>query len=81
VQALLARLSRLNPTRVFLGTIAFLLGGLLLPRPVGGLLLLALAGALAALLTVTWSHHAPATRISRVAILVLLVVLAVLKLG
>jgi hypothetical protein len=78
---LLVRLSRLNPTGVFLATIALVLGGLLLPGAVGGLLLLALAGALAALLTVTWAHHGTRTRVLRLAVLALLVVLAVIKFG
>lgn len=81
MQALLARLSRLNRTGVFLATIALVLGGLLLPRPVGGVLLLVLAGALVALLTVTWAHHDGRTRLIRLAVVTLLVLLAMLKLG
>ncbi len=80
MNALLARLSRLNRTGVFLGALALVLAGLLLPGPVGGLLLLVLAGLLAAVLTVTWAHHDPRTRPIRLAMLALLVVLAVIKL-
>ncbi len=74
-------LSRLNRTGVFLATLALMLGGLLLPGAVGGLLLLALAGGLVALLVATWPHRDPRTRLMRLAVLALLVVLAAVKLG
>jgi hypothetical protein len=77
----LNQLGRRKPTGVFLGALALVLAGLLLPGPVGGLLLLVLAGALGALLTVTWAHHDARTRLLRVIVLTLLVVLAVAKLG
>jgi hypothetical protein len=79
--ALLTRLSRLNPTKVFLAAAALVLGGLLLPRPYGGVLLLATAAALAALLTVTWSYGTARVRIARVVILALLVALALFRLS
>jgi hypothetical protein len=79
-QALLARLNRLNRTAVFLGVVALVIGGLLLPRPYGGVLLLALAAVLAALLTVTWEQGNRQARVARVAILALLVALAVVRL-
>jgi energy-coupling factor transporter transmembrane protein EcfT len=77
---LLARLSRLNPTTVFLATAALVIAGLLAPRPIGGILLLAITGALVALLSLTWERGTPRTRASRVVILALLVVLAVSRL-
>jgi hypothetical protein len=80
-QVLLARLSRLNPTTVFLAAGALVLAGLLLPRPIGGILLLALAGALAALLTMTWPLGTPRTRVAQVLILGLLLVLAISRLS
>jgi Family of unknown function (DUF6703) len=78
--ALFARLNRLNPTVVFLTVLVLVLGGLLLPRPYGGILLLALAGALAALLTTTWQRGSRQTRTARVVILTLLIVLMVYRL-
>jgi hypothetical protein len=80
-QVLLARLSRLNPTTVFLAAGALVLAGLLLPRPIGGILLLALAGVLAALLTMTWPLGTPRTHVARVLILGLLLVLAISRLS
>jgi hypothetical protein len=77
---LLARVSQLNPTTVFLAVGVLVLGGLLLPRPYGGVLLLALAAALAALLGVTWAHGTQRTRAARVVILALLVALAIVRL-
>jgi energy-coupling factor transporter transmembrane protein EcfT len=77
---LLARLSQLNPTTVFLAMAALVIAGLLAPWPVGGILLLAIAGALAALLSVTWAHGTPRTRAARAVILALLVALAVVRL-
>jgi hypothetical protein len=74
--ALFARLNRLHPTAVFLTVLVLVLGGLLLPRPYGGVLLLAMAAALAALLTTTWRRGNQQTRVMRVVILGLLVVLA-----
>jgi hypothetical protein len=77
--ALFARLNRVNPTGVFLAVLVLVLGGLLLPRPYGGVLLLALAAALAALLTTTWQRGNQQSRVIRVVILGLLIVLAVYR--
>ncbi len=79
--ALFARLNRINPTAVFLTVLVLVLGGLLLPRPYGGLLLLAMAAALAALLMTTWQRGNQQTRVMRVVILGLLVVLAVYRIA
>jgi hypothetical protein len=79
-QVLLARLSQLNPTTVFLAIAALVIAGLLAPHPVGGILLLVLAAALAALLSVTWGVGTPRTRVARLAILALLVILAIVRL-
>lgn len=75
----LARLTRLNPTLVVLATLALFLAVLLLPDPVGAVLVLALAGGLAALLTRTWPVLAPSARALRVAVIGLLVAIAVSK--
>jgi hypothetical protein len=77
---LLARLSQVNPTTVFLAVLALVIAGLLAPGPVGGVLLLVIAGALAALLSVTWRFGTPRTRTFRVVILALLVALAIMRL-
>ncbi|MGC9669296.1 DUF6703 family protein [Planosporangium sp. 12N6] len=79
-QVLLARLRQLNPTTVFLVAAALVIGGLLAPRPFGGALLLVMAAALAALLTLTWGYGTSRTRVARVVILALLVALAVVRL-
>lgn len=70
----LNRLSRIGRLRAFLGTLAVLAAALLLPTPYSGLLLLALAAALTALLAVTWRVQPAATRVLRVVVLALLVV-------
>jgi hypothetical protein len=80
-QVLLARLSQVNPTTVFLVTGVLVIGGLLAPGPVGGVLLLLLAAALAALLSVTWSLGTPRTRAARLVILGVLVTLAIIRLA
>jgi hypothetical protein len=77
---LLVRLSRLNQTAVFLGTAGVVIGALVLPGWLGGVLLLALAAALAGLLTLTWHYHDPRTRVLRVSVLAVLVLLAALRL-
>lgn len=76
---LLARLARLNVTAVFLATVAFLLVALFAPGIIGGALLLALAVAMAALLTKTWPVQQPRTRILRMTMLTLLATLAAIK--
>jgi hypothetical protein len=77
---LLARLSQLNATTVFLTTGVLVLAGLLAPHPIGGIVLLLLAAALTALARVTWSLGTPRTRAARVLILGLLLVLAIVRL-
>jgi hypothetical protein len=77
---LLVRLSRLNPTTVFLTAGVVVLAGLFLPAPVGGVLLVLIAAALAALLSLTWPHTPPRMRVARVVILGILLLLALTKL-
>ncbi|WP_416902886.1 DUF6703 family protein [Micromonospora echinospora] len=77
---LLARLSRVNPTGVFLAALALVLVGLLTPGPFGGVLLLLLAAALVALLRLTWPVQTPTTRLIRLLMLTLLVAVALAKL-
>ncbi|MEU1886956.1 DUF6703 family protein [Micromonospora sp. WMMD987] len=77
---LLARLARVNPTSVFLATLALVLVALFAPGPVGGVLLLALAAGLVYLLTVTWPVQAPQTRLLRLVMVTLLVTVALVKL-
>jgi hypothetical protein len=59
---LLRRLARIPKSVALLGTLALLVVALLLPHPYSGILLLALAAALAALLATTWPVQPPATR-------------------
>jgi hypothetical protein len=80
IQVVLARMSRLSPTAVFLAVGGLVLAGLFAPRPYGGVALLVLAAGFAALLRVTWAVGTPRTRAARVVILVLLVALAVIRL-
>lgn len=80
-QVLLARLSQLNPTTVFLTTAGLVIVGLAAPRPVGGILLLMLAAGVAVLLSFTWRLGTPGTRTARLVILALLVVLAIVRLA
>jgi hypothetical protein len=77
---LVARLSQLNGTTVFLTVLVATLAGLLLPTPYGPVLLLLLAGGLLVVLSVTWAGGTPQTRAARLIILVLLVVAAVARL-
>ncbi|NES17018.1 MULTISPECIES: DUF6703 family protein [Micromonospora] len=76
---LLARLARVNPTAVFLATLALVLVALFTPGPAGGLLLLLLAGLLGWLMTVTWAVQRPATRVLRLVMLTLLIAVALAK--
>lgn len=76
---LLAWLARVNPTGVFLGALVLVLVALFAPGIVGGALLLALAGGLAALLVTTWQVQAVRTRTIRLVLLTLLVAVAVMK--
>lgn len=76
---LLVRLARANPTGVFLGTLVLVLVAFFAPGIIGGALLLALAGGLAALLVTTWPVQPPATRVFRLVILTLLLAAALTK--
>lgn len=76
----LARLARANPTAVFLVTLALVLVAFFAPGVVGGVLLLALAAGLVALMATTWSVQAPQTRLIRLLMLTLLVAVAFAKL-
>ncbi|MEV4814108.1 DUF6703 family protein [Micromonospora avicenniae] len=76
----LGRLARVNPTAVFLITLALVLVALFAPGVIGGVLLLALAAALVALLATTWPVQAPQTRLVRLLMLTLLVAVALVKL-
>lgn len=78
--SLLGRLARANPTAVFLAALVLVLVALFAPDAVGGLLLLALAAGLAALLARTWPVQMPATRMIRLLMLTLLVTVALAKL-
>lgn len=77
---LLRRLARIPKTTALLGTLALLLVAVLLPNPYSGILLLALAAALAALLVTTWPVQPPATRALRVIVLTLLTAAALTRL-
>ncbi|MEU2616036.1 DUF6703 family protein [Micromonospora sp. NPDC007271] len=76
----LARLARLNPTAVFLATLALVLVALFAPGPAGGALLLALAALLVWLMAATWPVQRPATRMLRLVMLTLLIAVALAKL-
>ncbi|MEU3455905.1 DUF6703 family protein [Micromonospora sp. NPDC006766] len=76
----LSRLARLNPTAVFLAALVLVLVGLFAPGAAGGVLLLALAGLLVWLMTVTWPVQKPATRVLRLLMLTLLIAVALAKL-
>jgi hypothetical protein len=77
---LLTRLARLNSTTVFLAALVVVLVALFTPGVVGGLLLLALAAALVALLATTWPVQAPQTRVIRLVMVTLLIAVALAKL-
>ncbi len=71
---LLEKLARLNRTAVFVGALVVVLFGLFMPEPAGGLILLAVAACLIAIMSATWSVQANSTRLLRVIVLVFLVV-------
>ncbi len=71
---LLEKLARLNRTAVFVGALVVVLLGLFLPKPAGGLILLAVAAFLIAVMATTWNVQANSTRVLRVTVLVLLIV-------
>jgi uncharacterized membrane protein len=78
---LLEKLARLNRTAVFIGVLAVFLCALLLPGPWGGLVLLALAAVLGAILLTTWPVQANSTRALRVAVLLLLVITGITRIA
>lgn len=65
---------------MFLVTLALVLVAFFAPGVVGGVLLLALAAGLVALMATTWSVQAPQTRLIRLLMLTLLVAVAFAKL-
>jgi hypothetical protein len=70
-------LKKLNPTNVFLITLALILLSLFTPGPLGGILLLIVAGLSGWLLMSTWPRLDPMSRGIRLAILGLIVILAI----
>ena len=79
-QRVLTRLGRVNPTAAFLGVGALVFVALVLPGPVGAVVLLALAAGAGWLLAQTWRVHPPRAPGMRLVILGLVVLLAVAKL-
>lgn len=77
---LLARLGRMNPTAVVIGMVGLFLLVLLLPNPYAGLLILAIAAGLVALLTRTWLVLPAQQRVLRLVAIALLVVIGVSRL-
>ena len=76
----MTRLARVSPTAAFLCVGALVFVALVLPGPVGALILLALAAGAGWLLAQTWRAHQPRARVMRLLILGLVVLLAVAKL-
>jgi hypothetical protein len=74
------KLTRLNPTTVFLAALAVVLAGLFAPGAIGAIVLLAVAAGLIWLMTRTWAVQTPGTRAVRVLILALLATAALTKL-
>lgn len=81
VHRVLARLRRVNATGLFLGILALVLVALLFLGPAGGVILLLLALCMALLLVFTWAHHPPRSRVIRLVVLGVLVVLGLLRLA
>jgi hypothetical protein len=77
----LAWLAALDRTRVFLGALAVGVLGMFLPGVLGGLLLLAVVAALAALLRHTWAVTPAGHRAARVIVLAGLAAFAIAKLA
>jgi hypothetical protein len=73
------RLTRLNRTAAFLGSLVIGLAGLFLPGIWGALVLYAIVLALGALLARTWYVSAPPSRIARLVILAGLAAIATSK--
>jgi hypothetical protein len=77
---LLRRLSNLNPTIVVFVTLALFIGVLLLPDLIGAVLILVITAGLGWLLSRTWPVLAPTARGMRLAVIMLLLLIAGLKL-
>jgi hypothetical protein len=73
-------MNRLNPTAVFLVGTVVVLAALFVPGPVGGVMLLLIAGAAAVMTMATWPRLPLVGRGVRVVILALLVVFALKRL-
>jgi hypothetical protein len=78
-ERVLTRLGRLNPTLVFLAVAVVVFAGLLLPGVVGAAVLLALAAGAGWLLSRTWPVVPAPGRAARLAILLMVVVVAIYK--
>jgi len=76
----LERLARMNRTTVFLATLAATVAGLLLPVPVGPVLIYLVVAVFAALLSQTWPVTPPPMRVFRLAVLAGLAVIATVRL-
>jgi hypothetical protein len=77
---MLSRLAQLNRTKVLLVTLVIALAGLFLPGLWGALVLYAVVGALAYLLSLTWPVTPPALRGFRLLVLAALAAIATTKL-
>lgn len=76
----LARLNRLNPTLVVIGTVVLFLAIVLLPDLLAGILLIILAGGLLWLLRRTWPVLPTSQRVLRASVIGLLVIIALIRL-
>ncbi len=76
---MLDRILRLPRLAVFLGALALVLLGLLLPGVAGAAVLLVIVAGMAWLLTRTWPAHRVPDRVLRLAVLALFVGVAVAK--
>lgn len=76
---MLQRLARMDRTKAFLGTLALALIGLFVPGVIGALILYAVVGALAWLLTVTWAVIGVPMRLFRLVVLAGLAAIATTK--
>jgi len=79
VPAIVGRLRGLNPTTVFLITLAIALAAMLTPGVIGAVIVLAVVGALLALARLTWRFTPLPTKVMRVLILLVLVAVAIVK--
>jgi hypothetical protein len=76
---LMRRLARVNPTTAFVVALVLVLAGLFLPGIVGAAVLFLVAVCLGALTFTTWPVQAPGTRVFRVLMLALLLVVVLIK--